>query len=183
MKQILFAFLLLVTFIGNAQITNITGANPKVVFLQSTSTGDSLFVKDANGQMKLINKSDLGFATQTIASGTYTPAASNLQNISTDTRYSSTMYTRIGNIVTVSGKIQIVPNASGVTGLDLSLPVATANFNDNSQAAGVASYSNGSSTASGKIYANASSQTVKFSYYAPDTAVADFYFIFQYTIQ
>lgn len=118
-----------------------------------------------------------------VSYGTYTPAASNFSNISSNARYSSTMYTRVGNVVTVSGKIQIVPSASGQTSLDLSLPVSTNNFSDESQAAGVGSYINGSSLATAKIYANASTQTIKFVYRAPDTAVADFFFTFSYSIQ
>jgi hypothetical protein len=118
-----------------------------------------------------------------VSYGVYTPSVSNLSNITSDARYSSTMFTRVGNVVTVSGKIQIVPTAAGATSLDLSLPVATNNFSDDSQAAGVGMYINGSSFATARIYANNATQTVKFLYRAPDTAVADFSFSFSYTIQ
>lgn len=118
-----------------------------------------------------------------IASGNYNPTVSNGSNVTSSTTYSSVMYTKVGSVVTVSGKITIQPTASGAVSWDLSLPIATSNFTTDGNAGGAGQYINGSSQATLKIYANASAQTVKMTYRAPDTALADFYFTFQYTIQ
>lgn len=65
-----------------------------------------------------------GATNQYIASGTYTPTLTNTTNVAASTAYEC-QWMRVGNVVTVSGKIDIDPTAAGNTVLGLSLPIAS----------------------------------------------------------
>lgn len=66
-----------------------------------------------------------GTTNQYIASGTYTPTITNGANVAASTS-AKCQWLRVGNVVTVSGNIQIDPTASGaVTVFALSLPIAS----------------------------------------------------------
>lgn len=71
------------------------------------------------------------------ASGTYTPTLTNTTNISASTSRLAT-YVRIGNVVTVSGQVDIDPTATGAVLLGLSLPIAS-NFTTVYQLGGASS--------------------------------------------
>ena len=66
---------------------------------------------------------------------TYTPTLTNVTNISSSTAHEC-VYMRVGNAVTVSGKVDIDQTSPGVIELGISLPVAS-NFTDDSDLAGV----------------------------------------------
>lgn len=60
-----------------------------------------------------------------LASGTYTPTLTAVSNIAASTTHKG-HYTRMGNIVTVSGHIDVDPTANGVaTNIGISLPIAS----------------------------------------------------------
>lgn len=61
--------------------------------------------------------------------GTYTPTLTNVTNISASTAYQC-QYMRVGNVVTVSGKVDIDPGAVGLATLGISIPIASALAND-----------------------------------------------------
>lgn len=69
-------------------------------------------------------------------SGTYTPTLFNVTNIDASTAYVC-QYMRVGNVVTVSGKVDIDQTAAGAYELGLSLPIAS-NFSASEQCAGTA---------------------------------------------
>lgn len=72
------------------------------------------------------------------ASGTYTPTLTNVANLSASTSYSA-QYLRVGNSVTVSGRVDITPTLpASSTILGISLPIASVLANVN-ECAGVAS--------------------------------------------
>lgn len=56
--------------------------------------------------------------------GTYTPTLTNVTNVSSSTAY-TTMWTRLGDIVTVTGIVDIDQTANGAWQMDMSLPVAS----------------------------------------------------------
>lgn len=58
------------------------------------------------------------------ASGAYTPTLFNTTNLAASTAYVC-QYLRVGNTVTVSGKVDVDPTAAGSTVLGISLPVAS----------------------------------------------------------
>lgn len=57
-------------------------------------------------------------------SGTYTPSLTNTTNISASTAFAC-QYIRVGNVITVSGRVTIDPTAAGAITLGFSLPVAS----------------------------------------------------------
>lgn len=65
-----------------------------------------------------------------LESGTYTPTLTNGTNVTSSTA-SSCQYMRVGNTVTVSGKVNVSPTTTGATALGISLPIASAIANNN----------------------------------------------------
>jgi len=65
-----------------------------------------------------------GTTNQYIASGTYTPTLTNVTNIAASTARQG-QWTRVGNVVTVSGQVDIDPTAAGAIELGISLPIAS----------------------------------------------------------
>jgi len=59
-----------------------------------------------------------------IFSGTYTPTLTGVTNVASSTAY-TTSYMRVGNVVTVAGRIAIDPTATGQTSIGMSLPIAS----------------------------------------------------------
>lgn len=115
-----------------------------------------------------------------LASGTYTPTATNVANVDASTPYPC-QYQRVGNMVTVSGRVDIDPTTVGVaTSLDLTLPVATANFTGDQNAGGTAACAGVQQSAA--ILANVGAQTVRISFIATDTNNRSFRFSFMYQI-
>lgn len=83
-----------------------------------------------------------GTTNQYIASGTYTPTATNLVNISSTTTYAC-QWLRVGNVVTVSGRIDIYTAATGTAAIRISLPIASTLGTDLNQCTGVGSRGTG----------------------------------------
>lgn len=70
-----------------------------------------------------------------VTSGTYTPTLTNSANLSASTSFVF-QYMRVGNVVTVSGKVEIDPTTtSTLTTLGISLPIAS-NLTDGAQCRG-----------------------------------------------
>lgn len=61
--------------------------------------------------------------------GTYTPTITSVTNITTTTAYQC-QYMRVGNVVTVSGKVDIDPAGTGSCAIAISIPIASALAND-----------------------------------------------------
>lgn len=59
-----------------------------------------------------------------IYSGTYTVDVTNISNTGSTTAYPS-LYTRVGNIVTISARIAVTPIAAGLVAFHISLPIQT----------------------------------------------------------
>jgi len=73
---------------------------------------------------------------QQVRSGTYTPTLTNVTNVTASTAYKS-QWMRVGNVVTVSGRVDIDPTGTGAMELGISLPVAS-NFTAEEDCAGTA---------------------------------------------
>src|SRR5690606_32796918 len=84
------------------------------------------------------------FLASNVLSGTYTPTLTDSVNVTTSTAYAC-QYMRVGNVVTVSGKVDVTATTDGGTEtiLAISLPIASA-FTQDYQAAGTAAVSWGS---------------------------------------
>jgi hypothetical protein len=73
-----------------------------------------------------------------IFSGTYTPTLTNVANIDIPASTAYTFqYMRVGNVVTVSGKIDVTVTGTGLTRLNVSLPISS-NFSAEENCAGTA---------------------------------------------
>jgi hypothetical protein len=99
----------------------------------TANSSDATLLARANhtGTQPMSTISDL----PTLASGTYTPTAVALNNIDSVTTYQC-QYMRVGNVVTVSGRLDIDPTAVGATTrFSLSLPISSA-FGSSSRAGG-----------------------------------------------
>src|SRR3990167_10996405 len=71
-----------------------------------------------------------------VLANTYTPTLTNVFNVAASTAYAC-QYMRVGNVVTVSGQVDIDPTAASTyTELDISLPIASA-FTATNQLGGV----------------------------------------------
>lgn len=127
------------------------GLNIRTLALQAVIPTGADFKVVGNGSDRLVVKADgrvygtalhnnanavTGTTNQYAASGTYTPTITNQTNIDAS---SSTVFqwTRIGNVVTVSGLVTIDPTAVASTSFDLSLPIAS-NFTNIQNAGGSA---------------------------------------------
>lgn len=133
------------TLIGNVTGPNSSGANSVAIFDSTTGKviKDSLVSISDTGNIRgsaIHNNPDSqGDATeQDIRSGTYTPTLYNVTNILASTAYAC-QWMRVGNVVTVSGRVDVDSSGSGSTELGISLPVAsTFTSNDQNECAGTA---------------------------------------------
>lgn len=83
-----------------------------------------------------------GLSLSDLAAGTYTPTVTNITNSGTPSA-DVCKYSRVGNIVTVSGRISVTPASTGSTSWRVSLPVAST-FTGNADAMGTLVSSNAS---------------------------------------
>lgn len=112
------------------------------------------------------------------ASGTYTPTLTNSTNVAASTAYLC-MYTRLGNIVTVSGKVSIDPTATGATILGISLPIAS-NLANDFECAGVGANSAGDWPA--RISGDTTNDRANLVFVAVGTANQPWWFTFSYQV-
>lgn len=119
-------------------------------------------------------------ASQATSSGNYTPTLTNVANLDSSTAY-TTAWSRVGNVVTVAGKVLIDPTAGGgtTTTLGISLPVASALAVDTDLAGSGAA--TGVQLAAG-IYADAANDRAQMQFASPTTAQQTVYFVFCYTV-
>ncbi len=107
-------------------ITNTEIAN-STINLTTKVTGVLPQANGGTGQSTLISGGTGGAASPAIASGTYTPSYANSANISSFNAYVC-QWMRVGNVVTVSGKVDItiVSSAPTLTKALMTLPIASA---------------------------------------------------------
>jgi hypothetical protein len=119
----------------------------------------------------------------TIASGTYTPTIINVTNVTSSTAY-LTQYMQVGDVVTVSGRIDItVTSASANTEWYITMPGGLSpNFTDGFQAGGVATTSTASGDITARIYAQTSSDRLGFICWSSASGALSFHFTATYRI-
>ena len=114
-----------------------------------------------------------------LAAGTYTPTLTNVLNLSASSAQVC-FWSRNGDVVTVSGVVNVDPVAAGATVLALTLPLASS-FLTTYQCAGVAA-SAGVAGLVAAITADAVNDRALLSWVAVDVAAQDLSFTFQYRI-
>jgi len=112
-----------------------------------------------------------------ITSGVYTPTLTNTTNLSGSTAY-QLQYSRVGDVVSVSGRVGVDPSATGACLLGVSLPVAS-NFAASDDCGGVGASGNSDMAA---IYGDASGDTALVSWVASDTSDHSMWVNFSYRV-
>lgn len=110
--------------------------------------------------------------------GDYTPALTNGANVAASTAYPC-QFLRVGNVVHVSGRIDVDPTIVTITTVGISLPIAS-NLATTSQCAGV-----GASTSiagAGGIYADVTNNRAELTFVTTNVANQDIHFTFTYLV-
>lgn len=116
-----------------------------------------------------------------VDSGRYVPALSGAVNLTSYTVDSDAcMYTRIGNMVTVTGKVTLVPASNGLMTLDFSIPIPSF-FDASNNLAGVATATT-VGTMSGAFFGNGATDTARMQLVATSTASQSVRFSFTYEV-
>lgn len=132
----------------------------------------------ANDVYRLIAVAPVG--NPVMNSGTYTPTLSNTTNVGASTAYAC-QYSRVGNIVTVSGRVDITATLTATsTQLDMALPIASS-VTTAEQLGGTGSATNIASLSCG-IYAESGSKKARFQYVSVGVTSGAFFFSFTYQI-
>lgn len=120
-----------------------------------------------------------GTTNQYIASGTYTPALTSVLNVSASTAFTC-QWMRVGNVVSVSGKLDMDPTSTGATELGISLPIASG-FTALQQAGGTAVAISGGQA--GFVYADPANDRVNLGVSSLLSSANDsWFFSFMYLI-
>jgi hypothetical protein len=128
------------------------------------------------------NQTSGRFESIPLAAGTYTPTITGITNV-TSTTASPLQYMRVGNTVTVSGKVEVDANAGSatLTQFDISLPFAS-DFTTDGQAGGGGGDGNGSVTSWCVAYANTTDNRIRIDYLSSTTSPVFIFFSFTYQI-
>lgn len=165
-----------------------TGSGTKGVFKFREETGvTSIFTITNDGRVSgtaLHNNANAvtGTTNQYIASGTYTPTLTNVTNVAASTA-SLCQWIRVGNVVTVSGEVQIdITTTLLASELGMSLPIASA-LTATTQMGGQANAFDIEQSAGIKIRADATNDRAQFVWINQVTAANQTYsFTFTYLI-
>lgn len=111
--------------------------------------------------------------------GTYTPTLTNVTNLAASTAYQC-QFMRIGNTVTVSGRVDVDPTAIGATALGISLPIAS-NFGATEDCAGTA-FASGIAGQGAAIRGDAANNRAEMAWVTGDITNQPMYFTFTYQV-
>lgn len=113
-------------------------------------------------------------------SGVYTPTLTNTTNVGASTAYEC-QYSRVGSVVTVSGKVDIDPTlTASSTVLGISLPIAS-NIGAVEDCGGVA-FASGVAGMGAAILGDVANDRATLQYVSSDITNQAMYFLFQYNI-
>jgi len=143
--------------------------------LPSTITRDSELVT----AITAVTAAYVAAIAAAVSSGTYTPTLTNVTNLAASTAYVCT-YLKAGNVITVSGRADIDPTATGAVELGISLPVAS-NFADTAQCCGTA-FCNQVAGQGAAILSDPTNDRASLQFVTTDTANRAMYFVFQYQV-
>lgn len=114
-----------------------------------------------------------------VTSGTYTPTLTNVANLDASTVYDF-QWSRVGDVVTVGGRVDIDPTAAASTELGISLPIAS-NIAGLEGAVGTA-FASGIAGQGAAILGDAANNRAQMQWIAVDTTNQSMYLTFVYTI-
>ena len=144
-------------------------------------TGAATFSSLAGTGTRVVEASSAGLlsATKIVDAGTYTPTYTNISGTSAVTA-STASYTRVGNIITVSGYVEGNCTSGVDISFDLTLPISS-NFTSEYQLNGNASASMSGGNDNGFIKADTTTDKARFFNFSIGTAFG-FHYVYQYQI-
>lgn len=162
-------------------VKSVTSGGTGASVFNNTSTGvTTLRAINGTGLITVTqNTNDITVSAPLILNGTYTPTITNIANIQAVTGFLC-MYTRIGDTITVRGRINIDPTTNGAaTSVELTLPVASnlAAIGDLSGVSGCAD-----TQQSGALFGNIATDRAVLGFSAGSNAARDHYFTFTYRV-
>lgn len=198
MKNILLILAIFISATASSQNRRHNGVNPNTTYTLNTVSGPSNFYQlgrvrnDTTLDVKAIkvtwNTTAITPTTtdSTIhfefpfGSGTYTPTLTNTTNVAASTAYLCSWF-KVGDMVTVFGKVAIDPTAAAATVLAMSVPVTSGMTGGDADAGGTGASSN----ITGEVIAIVSdggADVVRFKFVATDITNRTVYFQFSYKI-
>lgn len=198
MKKIFILISLFISIVGSSQNQRHPGVNPNTTYTINTVSGPADFYalarvkNDTTLDVKAIKVTLNGVSvtpttTDTTAHfelpfgfGTFTPTLTNTTNVAASTAFLCSWY-KVGDMVTVFGKVQIDPTAAAATVLTMSVPVSSGMTGGDTDAGGTGASSN----ITGEVIAivsDAGSDVVRFKFVATDVSNRTVYFQFSYKI-
>lgn len=166
---------------ARVKVLELVGLTPSWGSIIGTLSGQTDLQAALNLKANAASPAFTGTPSGVITSGTYTPTLTNTTNIDASTPYEA-QWMRIGNVVTVSGKVDIDATLTAtLTRLDLSLPVAS-DFGAQEDCAGTASTTQSATPEISSVLANTASNIARFSWFAIGTGNLSWYYCFQYQI-
>ena len=115
-----------------------------------------------------------------LASGTYTPTLTNTANVAASTAFPS-QYVRVGDVVTVSGRVNVDPTAgTTLTTLGISLPIAS-NFGAIDDCSGTAA-ANGAASECAAVIGDATGNQAQMQWITTDATNHAMFFHFTYRV-
>lgn len=121
-----------------------------------------------------------GTTNQYIASGTYVPTVANVTNVAAISVSTNVKWVRVGNVVTLSGTLNIDPTAASLTTASISLPIPS-NFATANNGHGTA---NGSlnATSPGVIFTDSVADDLRIQFTPTSASADDWRFTAQYEV-
>lgn len=145
----------------------------------SVSAGDGLDYNGATGEFSA-SASELR-ALLGLDGGTYTPALTNVANVTASAAYVC-QFMRVGGTVTVSGKIDVTPTAPGVLcQIGISLPIASA-LTAQEQVAGTAADASLAAASAGVVSGDTANDRAELQITFPSTTARGVFWQFTYRV-
>jgi len=145
-------------------------------FLEPDGTYTKYDGADADDHMAYLSIRGAG----TVGSGVYTPTLTNVANLDASTAYEC-QYSRVGNVVYVSGKVDVDPTApAAATQLGISLPIAS-NLGAAEDCGGVA-FASGIAGQGAAIRGDAANNRAEMVWVSGDVTNQPMYFSFSYAV-
>jgi hypothetical protein len=166
--------------------THAAGDNPTDIVFATTPDGtataaEAVRIKDGGGlQISRTAVTAPATGDGNVFSGTYTPTLTNTTNVAVSST-GACQYMRVGNVVTVSGQVDIDPTAVGDTIMGVSLPIAS-NLAAQIQCAGTFMALSGVTFQGGSIYGDSTNDRAVFRFAASSASNFAFQFTFTYRV-
>jgi hypothetical protein len=162
--------------------TTADGASAPTTRMQIGSAGTITLASGSGLSISATGVTSPATTDGNVFSGTYTPTLTNTTNIAASTAFAS-QYMRVGNVVTVSGRLNIDPTTSGAASeMGISLPIAS-DITTTSGCAGTgAIQTTAAEVSSGGILGDTTNNRATFRFVAGGTAARDYGFTFTYLV-